>query len=113
MALSLRNLTNGDSQMTLKKGRDFPPHIQFTSAVFETADNCRRENNALRSILRKQGLSDRAIQSRVKRILKKPDQDQTGAQAVKQACEETLKRWMDLDAQEGIAKIDLSGRPVQ
>ena len=96
-----------------KRGRDFPPHIRITLAVFEIADNCRRENNALRSILRKQGLSDRAIQSRVKRILKKPDQDETGAQAVKRACEESLKRWLDLDAQEGIAKIDLKGHPIQ
>lgn len=99
--------------MALKKRRNLPPHIQITQAVFETADNCRRENNALRSILSKQGLSERAIQSRVKRLLKKPEQDETGAQAVKRACEETLKRWLDLDAQEGIAKIDLSGRPVQ
>lgn len=99
--------------MAIKKSCEFPPHIQITLAVFETAGNCRRENNALRSILRKQGLSDRAIQSRVKRILKKPEQDETGAQSVKRACEETLKRWLDFDAQEGIAKIDLSDRPVQ
>jgi hypothetical protein len=98
--------------MALKKGRDFPPHIQITWAVFETADNCRRENNALRSILRKQGLSDRAIQSRIKRILKKPDLDETGAQAVKRACEESLKRWQDLDAQEVLAKIDLKGHSI-
>lgn len=96
-----------------RRKADYPPHIQITSAVFEVADACRRENNALRSILRKQGLSDRAIQSRVKRILKKPDADETGAQAVRRACEESLKRWLDLDAQEGIAKIDLSGRPIQ
>ena len=102
----------GSWHMLPNKGAQFPPHIQITLAVFETADNCRRENNALRSILRKQGLSDRAIQSRVKRILKKPDQDESGAQAVKRACEESLKRWLDLDAQEGIAKIDLKGRPV-
>jgi hypothetical protein len=99
--------------MALKKQRDLPPHIQITQTVFEIADQCRRENNALRSILRKLGLSDRAIQSRVKRILKRPEQDETGAQVVTRACEETLKRWFDLDAQEGIAKIDLSGRPVQ
>jgi chaperonin GroEL (HSP60 family) len=94
-------------------GRILPPHIQFTSAVFETADKCRRENIALRSILRKMGLSDRAIQSRVRRILKKPDQDETGAQAVKRACEENIKQLLDLEAQEGIAKLDLKGHPIQ
>ena len=99
--------------MALSKERDFPPHIQIVLGIFETADNCRRENNALRSILRKQGLSDLAIQSRVKRILKKPDQDQTGAQAVQQACEESLKRYLEIDAQELLAKIELKGRPVQ
>ena len=82
-------------------------------AVFETADECRRENNALRSILRKQGLSDRAIQSRVKRLLKKPDLDESGAQAVKRATEESLKQWLDFDAQEVLAKIDLKDHPVQ
>lgn len=108
-----KSLAGRFSQMAIKKVRGFPPHIQIMLAIFEDADNCRRENNALRSILRKQGLSDRAIQGRVKRILKKPDHDETGAQVVKRACEESLKRWLDLDAQEGIAKIDLSGRPVQ
>jgi len=82
-------------------------------SVFDSADACKRENDALRSILRKQGLSERAIQSRVKRILKKPDLDETGAQIVKRACAESLKRWLDLDAQEGIGKADLTGFPIQ
>jgi hypothetical protein len=104
---------DGVSQMALTKHREFQPHIQIMLAIFETADNCRRENNALRSILRRQGLSDRAIQSRVRRILKRLDLDETGAQAVKRACEESLKRWLDLDAQEVLAKIDLKNHPVQ
>src|ERR1035437_2636492 len=99
--------------MASKKHREFPPHIQIMLAVFETADECRRENNALRSILRKQGLSDRAIQSRVKRLLKKPDLDESGAQAVKRATEESLKQWLDFDAQKGLTKIDLKDHPVQ
>jgi hypothetical protein len=44
--------------------------------------------------------------------LKKPDLDETGAQAVKRACEESLKRWQDLDAQEVLAKIDLKGHSI-
>jgi hypothetical protein len=95
-----------------KTERDFPLHIQMMLAVFDRADACRRENNALRSILRKQGLSDRAIQSRVRRVLKMPDLDETGAQAVKRACEETLKRSLEADAQEVLAKVDPIG-PVQ
>lgn len=106
-------IKNGVLIMARNKGRDFPPHIGIMLAVFDTADLCRRENDALRSILRRQGLSERAIQSRVKRILKMPDLDETGAQAVKRATEESLKRWLDLDAQEVLAKIDLKGRPLQ
>ena len=84
-------------------------HIQIALDIFSGADSCRRENIALRSILRKQGLSDRVIQSRVKRILKKPDQDQTGAQMLKQLSEEMIKRLRDLDAQGLLEKIDPIG----
>src|ERR1035441_8356001 len=96
-----------------KDERDFPLHIQIGLNIFEMADLCRRENNALRSILRKQGLSDAAIQSRVKRLLKKPELDETGAQALKRVSEESLKRFLDSDAEEVLAKIDLKGHPVQ
>ena len=96
-----------------KKESDLPPHIQITVNIFEMAELCRRENNALRSILRKQGLSDSAIQSRVRRLLKKPELDETGAQALKRVSEESLKRCLDADAQAVLAKIDLKGHPVQ
>ena len=92
--------------------RNFSPHIQLVLSVFERADACRRENNALRSILQKQGLTDAAIQSRVRRLTEKTDPDETGAQAVKRACEETLKHFLDFDAQEVLAKMEPSG-PVQ
>jgi hypothetical protein len=87
---------------------EYEPHIQIAMEIFSAAESCRRENIALRSILHKQGLSHSAIQSRVKRILKKPDQDETGAQMMKQLCEETIKRFRDHDAQEVLAKI----RPI-
>ena len=96
-----------------KDERDFPLHIQIGLNIFEMAELCRRENNALKSILRKQGLSDKAIQSRMKRLLKKPEIDVTGAQALKRVCEESLKRYLDYDVQEVLAKIDLNGHPVQ
>jgi hypothetical protein len=88
---------------------DFPPHIQMMLSLFERADVCRRENIALRSILQKRGLSHAAIQSRLRRLLKKPDLDESGAQAVKRACEEILKRSLDFDAQEVLAKLDPIG----
>jgi hypothetical protein len=91
---------------------DFPPHVRMMLSVFERCDACRRENIALRSILQKQGLSDAAIRSRVRRLLKKPDLDESGAQAVKRACEEILKRSLEFDAQEVLVKLEPIG-PVQ
>jgi hypothetical protein len=79
--------------MAGRKMRDFPMHIQIMLGVFEAADKCRRENNALRSILRKQGLSDAAIQGRVRRLLKMPEMDIAGARLLKQVCEESLKHF--------------------
>jgi hypothetical protein len=93
----------------MKKPGSYEPHIQMVLAIFESADACRRENIALRSILRKQGLSDRAVQGRVRRILNKPHQDQSGAQLIEQACEETIKRFRDHDAQLLFAAIDPIG----
>jgi hypothetical protein len=88
---------------------EYEPHIQIAMEIFSAAEACRRENIALRSILRKQGLSDPAIQSRVRRLLKIPDLDETGAQMLKKLCEETIKRLRDHDAQEVLARIEPIG----
>lgn len=96
--------------MTEKK--DFPLHIRLGISISEEANVCRRENIALRSILKRMGLSEKAIQSRVRRALKKPDLDETGAQAVKRACEEVVRLALEYDAQELLAKIEMTG-PVQ
>jgi hypothetical protein len=95
-----------------KERPDFPMHIELGLGILRRAEICRRENIVLRSILRKQGLSDKAIQSRVRRALKMPDLDETGAQIVMRVYEETLKRYLEADAQEVLAKIDPIG-PVQ
>src|SRR5690242_8535493 len=83
--------------------------IKMMGAVFEAADACRRENNALRSILRKQGLSDPAIQSRVRRILKKGEDDELAAQLLKRVCEESLKHIQEFDLAEWLQKVELKG----
>jgi hypothetical protein len=85
------------------------PHIKTATDVFWVADVYRRENIALRSILRKQSLSDPAIQSRVRRLLKKTEQDETAAEMLQQLYEETIRRLRDLDAQELLATIDPIG----
>ena len=98
--------------MARKERPDFPLHIRMGLGILDRAEICRHENIALRSILNKMGLSDSAIQSRVRRALKKPDLDETGAQVVMRVYEETLKRYLEADAQEVLAKIDPIG-PVQ
>jgi hypothetical protein len=95
--------------MAKKRVRKFPLHIEIMLNVFEAADLCRRENDALRSISQKQGLSGRAIQSRLKRLLKKPGLDESGAQALKRVSEESLKRFQDFDVQEVLAKLGPRG----
>lgn len=96
--------------MAKKRERKFEDHVELMLSVFESAEACRSENIALRSILRKQGLSDEAVRSRLRRILKNPGLDESGAQVVKRACEETLKRYLEFDAQEVLAKLDPYGR---
>ncbi|WP_348268663.1 hypothetical protein P8936_05420 [Edaphobacter paludis] len=97
--------------MARKRGSSVPPHVQIAINIFEIADLCRRENNALRSILRKQGLSDAAIRSRVQRLLQKPEADETGAQLLKLVCEESLKRYQDIDLAGWLSKAEIKGRP--
>jgi hypothetical protein len=94
-----------------KRGRNVPPHIQIAINIFEIAEVCRRENNALRSILRKQGLSDAAIRSKVRRLLQKPEADEFGAQLLKRVCEESLKRYEDLDLVDWLSKAEIRGKP--
>jgi len=91
---------------------DFPLHIQMGLNILERAEICRRENIVLRSILHKMGLSHSEIRSTVRLALKMPDLDETGAQVVKRVYEETLKRYLEDDAQAVLAKIDPTG-PVQ
>jgi hypothetical protein len=95
--------------MSKKTRDDFPVHIQMMLRVLEGAEDCRRENNALRSILREQGLSEKAIRDKVRRLLKNPDVDEDGAQILKRVSEECIKRLQDHDAQELLAKIDPIG----
>ena len=92
--------------MAKKERPEFQPHVQIMLNIFEVADLCRRENDALRSILRKQGLSDPAIRSRVRRILKKPDLDETGAQLLKRVSEESLQRF----ARAGRHRVELADK---
>ena len=90
------------------KGEDVATRI--TMAIFETAIACRRENNALRTILRKQGLSDAMIQNRVRRILKKGEDDPTAAQLLKRVCEESLRQLQEFALGEWLEKVELKGK---
>lgn len=96
--------------MAQKSLDEFPLEIRIVLAICESAEaHRRRENNALRNILRKQGLSDSAIQRRVNKFLKKPEEDESAPQLLKRVCEESLKHFQDSDLAEWLAKIELKG----
>lgn len=96
--------------MTIKRTKEYPPHIQIMLKVFDAAESYRLENNALRSILRKQGLSDVAIQSRVKRLLKKPGEHEPAAQLLKRVCEESLKHFDETYLATFLSGVTIKGK---
>lgn len=83
--------------------------IRMTMAVFDSADALSRENEALRELLRRQGLSDGVIQRRVNAYLKASRERESGHQLLKKACEEILKRLPDFDVEEALANMPIRG----
>lgn len=85
--------------------------LGITMATFDAVEAYRRENIALRSILRKQGLSDRAISGRIRRFLKKGEPDETAAQLQRRVCEESLAQLRGIDVKRWLEETDLKGSP--
>jgi hypothetical protein len=85
--------------------------IQVMMAVFDAAEAYRRENIALRSILLKRGLSDAAIQGRVRRFLKKGEHDETAARLLKRVCEESLSQLRGIDLEKWLEEVQIEGKP--
>lgn len=85
--------------------------LGITMAVFDAVEAYRRENIALRNILHKQGLSDRAISGRVRRFLKKGEPDETAAQLLKRVCEESLAQLRGIDVKKWLEETHLGGNP--
>ncbi len=98
--------------MAQKSFDEYPLEIRIVLAICESAEAHRRENNALRNILRKQGLSDATIQRRVNRFLKKAEENESAPQLLKRVCEESLKRFQDSDLADLLAKMQIKG-PTQ
>jgi hypothetical protein len=80
-------------------------------AVFDQADLCQRENDALRTLLHRQGLSDATIRRRVARILDQRKDSENALQRLKRVCEEALARLPDYDIEAALAELPIRGKP--
>jgi hypothetical protein len=80
-------------------------------AIFESAENLRQENLALRMVLRRQGLSDSTIQRRVNAYRKARKEEDSALLLLRQCCEDMLKRWPEIDLEEELATLPIKGKP--
>jgi hypothetical protein len=80
-------------------------HIGVVMAVFDSAEKMRRENSALRTILRSQGLSDAAIRKRVIAYKKASTEEELPQSLFRQCCEEFLKRLAVIDVEGELAAL--------
>jgi hypothetical protein len=85
--------------------RKNPRNIGIVMAVFHSAEKLRKENSALRRILRKQGLSDTAIRRRVLAYKKVKSEEELSESLLRQCCEEFLKRLAAIDVEEELAAL--------
>jgi hypothetical protein len=85
------------------------PH-RVIQAMFTTLEAYKRESEALRSILREQGLSNAVIQRKVSSRLKSRKLEETAQQLLMRVCEESLKRFPDLDLEGKFAKLQIQGK---
>lgn len=85
--------------------------VQIMGAFLDVTDAYRRENDALRNILRKLGLSDAAIRGRVNRFLRKTETDENAAQLLKRVCEESLEQLHGIDIEKWLQEVELKGKP--
>lgn len=94
-----------------KQTRETNLSLRITMAFYDSAEAYRRENDALRSILRKQGLSDPAISARIRRLLKKSETDETAARLLKRVCEENLALLREHDLEKWLRDEQIKGKP--
>jgi hypothetical protein len=85
--------------------------VKLTMAIFESAHVAKQENEALRELLRRQGLSDAKIQRRVAAYLKESRERETSDQLMKKACEEILERLPAIDLEEALEAYQIKGKP--
>jgi sulfur transfer protein SufE len=85
--------------------------VKLTMAIFESAQIARQENDALRELLRRQGLSDAKIQRGVAAYLKKSRDRDTADQLMRKACEEILARLPEIDLEEALEGMKIRGKP--
>jgi hypothetical protein len=84
--------------------------VRLTTALLDVTIALERENEVLRELLRRQGLSDATIRRKVAAYLKENRDRETARQLLKTVCEEILKRLPALDAEEKLAALPIKGR---
>jgi hypothetical protein len=85
--------------------RKAPRHIGIVMSIFRTAEKLRRENSALRTILRTEGLSDTTIRRRVIACKKVKTEEELSESLLRQCCEEFLNRLAAIDIEGEIASL--------
>lgn len=85
--------------------------ISLMMAVFDQIEVCERENDALRTLLHRKGLSDATIRRKVAAILKEKRDFETALHQLKRVTEEALKRLPGYDLEAALAAMPLTGKP--
>lgn len=92
---------------SVTKRRSSSRDLGTVLTIFQIAEKVRRENSALRMMLRKQGLSEAKIRRGV-RVYREFKADENPPEALlRQCCEEFLRRLADIDLQR-----ELDGLPA-
>ena len=85
--------------------RKTPRPVGIIMSIFHSAEKLRRENAALRSILRKHGVNDVAIRRLLIASKKLDAEEELSESLLRQCCEEFLKRLNAIDVERELASL--------
>jgi hypothetical protein len=85
--------------------RKTPRPVGIIMSIFHSAEKLRRENAALRSILRKHGVNDVAIRRLLIASKKLDPEEELSESLLRQCCEEFLKRLNAIDVERELASL--------
>jgi hypothetical protein len=85
--------------------------VKVMMTFFDVSRVAKMENDALREILRRQGLSNATIQRRVNAYLKEKRKQDHLHQLLLKASEEILSRLSEIDLEDALAAMKIEGKP--